>query len=504
MYAADMTLDPQTLMRLQNAPAMVAQLKKELAKRSLLEFTRQAWPILEPGRAMRQNWVLEAMCEHLEAAARGEIRRLVINVPPGSSKSRLTRVMYPLWLWTQRPYLRIIGASYALQLAERDNYYARTVLQTDWYKNTFGVEISAEQGAKVNFDNSSMGGMRAISVGGATTGYRGDFFIVDDPHNVSKGESDAERTDAVTWFREAAQNRVNDIRESVRIVIMQRVHEYDVTSAALEMGYEHLCIPMRWDESLRKTTSRGWTDPRKKEGELMWPEMFPDPELAELEENMGAYAVAAQNQQQPAPRKGGMFDVDAITQRDEVPDDADMIYVRAWDLAGTEGAGAYTVGVKMGFDKNTDKFWIVDVRRAQLSSGKVRELIESTAEDDGYLTKILLPIDPGQSGKAQVNDLVSMLRGYDARGEAQSGSKEVRADPLAAQIERGHVYCLKRVWTKNYIEELRFFPKGKFKDQVDASASAFNMLAPLSRKKQKALHLSLVSDKQENWTRGVA
>jgi predicted phage terminase large subunit-like protein len=188
---------------------------------------------------------------------------------------------------------------------------------------------------------------------------------------------------------------------------------------------------------------------------------------------------------------------------DDLPEDGDWVSVRAWDLAGTEGAGAFTVGVKIMFNRKNEKFYITDVRRKQLSAGGVRDMIEETATEDGIGVRILLPQDPGQAGKGQVDDLIAMLRGYDARAEIQSGKKEVRAEPFAAQVERGHVYVLKRHWTKPFIEELRFFPRGRFKDQVDAVASGFNELAPLTRKKQRALHLRVVSERQENYAIGA-
>jgi len=490
-----MQLTPEQLHEI--GPEALQKVRAELARRSLLEFTRQAWPILHPGTPMVEGWVLSAICDHLEACESGEIKRLLINVPPGSMKSILTRVMFPLWLWTRKPYTRFVGASYALSLAERDNYYARTILMNEWYSNQFGVSISAEQGAKVNFDNTSMGGMRAISVGGATTGYRGDYFIVDDPHNVQKGESDVERSEAVTWFREAAQNRVNDIRNSVRIVIMQRVHEEDVSSAALEMGYDHLCVPMRWEERQRKTTSIGWTDPRTEEGQLMWPERFPDPELEEMERNMGEYATAAQNQQTPVPRKGGLIQVDNIRVIDELPDE-NFIAVRAWDLAGSEGKGAYTVGTRLLWGETSQQFYVADIQRKQLGGGGVRDLIQRMAEEDGITTKIVIPRDPGQAGKAQSEDIAAQLRGYSIKIEAQSGSKELRAEPFASQVEIGKVNVLNRTWTKAWLDELRFFPKGKYKDQVDATASAFNELAAMTRRGRKTPQLSLVGSKQDN------
>ncbi|KPK37660.1 MAG: hypothetical protein AMJ69_10815, partial [Gammaproteobacteria bacterium SG8_47] len=470
-------------------------------KRSLLEFTRQAWPILEPGVAMKQGWALEAICEHLEAVIRGDIKRLVINIPPGASKSRLSRVMLPLYIWTHKPWARVIGASYALNLAERDNYYARTILQTEWYQKNFGVSISSEQGAKVNFDNTSMGGLRAISVGGATTGFRGDFLILDDAHNSSEGESDAKRSEAVQWFLETFQTRVNDLDNSPIVVVGQRIHEEDVYAAAIDLGYEHLNIPMEWDESMRKTTSIGWTDPRSQDGELMWPERFSKDAIERLKKAMGPYASAAQLQQTPVPRKGGLINVDNIKVLDELPDEP-FIAVRAWDLAASEGAGAFTVGLQMLYGQESDRFYIADVRRKQLGAGGVRQLILDTAEEDGVPTKIVLPQDPGQAGKALVEDMIAALTGYTAKAELQSGAKETRAAPLATQVDIGRVCVLNRTWTRPLLDELRFFPKGKFKDQVDAAASAFNELASLTRKKErKKPLLTVVGERQDNWAK---
>lgn len=478
-------------------PEALQKVRAELARRSLLEFTRQAWPILEPGVKMKEGWVLEAICEHLEAVARGDIKRLLINVPPGSSKSRLARVMFPLWMWTHKPWARIIGASYALTLSERDSYYARTIVQSEWYQQNFGVSISSEQGAKVNFDNTNMGGMRAISVGGATTGFRGDLLLLDDGHNVSDGESDAKRSEAVQWFLETFQTRVNDLDNTPIVVIGQRIHEEDIYSAALDLGYDHLNIPMEWEEEQRKTTSIGWTDPRTKEGELMWEERFSADAVARLKKALGPYAASAQLQQRPVPRKGGLFQVDNIRQIDELPDEP-FIAVRAWDLAGSEGKGAYTVGTKLLWGQKSQQFYVADVQRQQLGGGGVRELIEKIADEDGISTRIIIPKDPGQAGKAQSEDIIALLRGYSVKAEAQSGSKELRAEPLASQIEIGKVSVLKRVWTKPWLDELRFFPKSRLKDQVDSVASAFNELSALTRRNRKTPQLTVVGEKSEN------
>lgn len=492
-----MTLDPRLF---ENAPELLARINAEKARRSLLEFTQQSWSILEPGRPFVNGWPIQAMCDHLEAVARGEITYLLITVPPGSMKSRLVRVNFPLWLWMTKPYFKILGASYALSLAERDNVFARTILQTEWYKSLSGVGVSAESAGKTNFENDKTGGMRALSVGGAATGFRGDLNIADDLHNVADGESDAKRSEAVMWFRETFQTRVNDIGKSPILVVMQRVHQEDVASAALEMGYEHLNIPMHYDPAKRYYTSIGWTDPRTEENQLMWPERFPPQAVKQLQESLGPYASAAQLEQTPVPRKGAMFDVEQISVIDDLPQD-DYISVRAWDLAGSAGAGAYTVGVRMVYGKQSKKFIITDVKRGQWSSGQVRDEINNAADEDGTDIEIVLPKDPGQAGIAQIDDLVAMLAGFKARAENQSGSKETRAEPLSAQVERGNLYVLNRTWAKPLIEEMRFFPRSKYKDQVDAASSAFNRLATLARTKKRHLSLVVDSEGQENWAK---
>ena len=415
--------------------------------------------------------------------------------------SRLVRVLFPLWLWLDKPYFKFLGASYALQLAERDNVYARTVLQSEWYQSISDVSISADEGGKVNFSNTHTGGMRALSVGGAATGFRGDCNIADDLHNVSEGESDVRRAEAVMWFRETFQTRVNDLGKSPIIVVMQRVHQEDVASAAIELGFEHLNIPMHFDPAKRYHTALGWTDPRTQPDELMWPERFPPAAVAKLQDALGPYAAAAQLEQTPVPRKGAMFDTEKIELIDDLPDEP-LIFCRAWDLAASKGVGAFTVGLRMAYATKSRRFIITDVKRGQWSSGTVRAHIEDTAIEDGVETHIVFPQDPGQAGKAQAADISADLAGFVAKAEAQTGSKETRADPLASQMDRGNVACLKRAWTKTLIEELRFFPRSKYKDQVDAAASAFNDLAARARLKKRNLQLVVDGERVSNWAAG--
>lgn len=454
----------------------------ELGRRSLLNFIPQYWPMLEPQRRLLLGWPIEAMADHLTAISNGQITRLIMNVPPGTMKSLMTRVFWPTWEWTQNPSLRFIGASYAHHLAVRDNRRSRIIVNSELYQRRYPhVRLSDDQATKDNFANTETGWMFATSSQGLATGERGDRFIIDDPHNITDVESPAVREKTLQWFAEVVPSRLNDNKSAI-IVIMQRSHENDVTGYALsrELGYEHLMIPMHYDPERAKKTSIGWKDPRKKRGDLMWPERFSVRQVEELHKSLGPYASAAQLQQLPVPREGGLFTPDNLVTITRLPQDK-IDWVRAWDLAASEGRGAWTVGALLGRYRRSKRYVIADIVRGRFSSGEVREKILATAAFDGPKIPIVIPQDPGQAGKAQAASIIADLSGFNARSELQSGSKETRAEPLAAQIEAGNVDMLKAGWNGKFVEEMRGFPRGTNKDQVDAASSAFNFLN--SRKK---------------------
>ena len=476
-------------------------IEAELCRRSLLYFTTKFWPVLEPGRTLVSGWPTGAIAEHLEAVTRGEIRKLLITVPPGSMKSLLTRAFWPAWSWIAQPSLRYIGASYAEALAARDNRRAKMIVESPLYQRLFPhVRLSDDQAQKVNFANTATGSMMATSVRGRATGERGDVFVIDDPHNILEAESDAIRGETLQWFREVVPSRVNDLDRSAFVTIMQRVHHEDVAAAALEQGYDHLLIPMHYDPPRARTTAIGWQDPRTEPGELMWPARFSARAVAELETTLGIYAASAQLEQRPTPREGGLFKADKIQPIDAVPQGEEIVWCRAWDLAATDGGGAYTAGVLVGWRVAARRVIIAGVRRERVGPEGVRKLIEDTAEIDGDDVPISIPQDPGQAGKAQARDFVVRLAGYRVRIEPQTGSKETRAEPFAAQVEAGNVDLVTGPWNKDFIEELRHFPRGVYKDQVDAASSAFNAVAP---KRQRKTGLFVVGDHVGNKARPI-
>lgn len=225
--------------------------------------------------------------------------------------SLLVNVFWPAWEWgpMSMEHLRYISFSYAAHLTERDNRKLLTLVQSPQYREDYPKASNLTKAGETLVQNDKMGFKFATSVGGVGTGERADRLLCDDPHNVAEGESDAVRTSTVRWFREAMSNRLNDIETGVIVVIMQRVHEADVSGTIIDegLGYTHLMIPMEYDSARRCETSIGWRDPRSVDGDLAWPARFSKEACAILRRDVTEYGWASQYQQTPVPRGGGIF-----------------------------------------------------------------------------------------------------------------------------------------------------------------------------------------------------
>jgi hypothetical protein len=285
-------------------------LQAEKARRSFYEFVCQGWHVLEPNTPFVDGIHVQAICLHLQAVNAGQIRDLIINVPPGHAKSLLVAVFWPAWVWIDRPHTRFLFASYSATLSVRDSLRCRRLIDSEWYQRRWGdrYQLSGDQNQKHRFENDRTGYRIATSVGGTATGERADIVVVDDPHSVDQAESDAERRTAVEWFNGTMCTRLNDLRTGHKIVIQQRLHENDVTGDILAKGgFGHLCLPAEFEPERRCTTSIGWSDPRSKPGELLWPEKVTAAQLEALKISLGSYRYAGQYQQRPSPADGGSF-----------------------------------------------------------------------------------------------------------------------------------------------------------------------------------------------------
>ena len=286
---------------------------------SLASFVKQAWHIIEPGQPYIHGWHIDFICEHLEAITRGEVlddgtiyNRLLINVPPGTMKSLLVGVFWPAWEWGPQnlPHHRFVCASHSLDLAIRDGLRMRRLITSEWYQERWGdrVQLTGDQNQKTKFENTATG-FRQAAAAGSITGARGDRVIIDDPHSVDGANSDAMRESTVQWFKEAVPTRLNNPDRSAIVVVMQRLHEADVSGTILDgqLGYDHIMLPMEYDPTRSPTTALGLEDPRDEDGELLFPERFPIDVVERDKRVMGPYATAGQFQQEPTPRGGGVI-----------------------------------------------------------------------------------------------------------------------------------------------------------------------------------------------------
>jgi len=297
---------------------------------------------------------------------------------------------------------------------------------------------------------------------------------LDDPHDVTGAESATERQSTLDWW-DLTMSLRGVARGVCRTIIMQRLHQSDMSGHVLdEGGWVHICLPMRYESGRMQATPLGWEDRRTVEGELLSPRQFSEEDVKKAETRLGSYGSAGQLQQRPAPREGGMFKREWFEIVDAAP--AKGSRVRYWDIAASQDDGDYTSGVRMC--KSDDGiYYIEDIRRGQLSPHNVEKLVLQTAQLDTRPVKIWMEQEPGSSGKSVIARYVKLLAGFSFRGDKVTGSKELRADPFAAQCEAGNVKLVRGSWNHEFLDEVTIFPNGDHDDIVDSCSGAFDKLA---------------------------
>lgn len=469
--------------------------RAELAQ-DFKQFVKEAWPIVEPGVPYLHGYHIDAIAEHLQACAKREIKKLVINIPPRHTKSTLCSVLYPVWLWTHAPNETMLFASYAERLAIRDAVKARYVVESDWFQARWPLRLLADTNLKSSYQNERMGKRETTSVGGTVTGLGGRHLILDDPHNVKDAESAAVRERAVTWWRESWHSRANT-KDTVMITIMQRVHSADISHHCVEQGWEALILPMQFD-GRKSTTCLGWTDPRREVGETLWPTRYAVEDAEELRRDMGEYAWAGQYQQIPTPRGGGLFksvwlrfwydeDLGIPAPVEFQNDDGDWIKcvqkplppvfpetkTQSWDLAfkGTDKSD-FVVGQVWapGTADQPAARYLLDQERGRFDFPATLVAFDRLAQRHPTFTKW---VEEKANGSAVISTLSQKIPGIIPVNP--QGGKESRAAAVASLFESGCVYLPhpdQFPWVRGLIEEITTFPRGANDDQVDAMTQA--------------------------------
>ena len=293
------------------------QESKEVCEQSFAEFVRQAWHTVET-KPLVWNWHLDTICGYMEAFYYKDIRRLIINVPPGTMKSLLVSVFYPAWAWAKSPGYRFLGVANGESLASRDSQRHKWIIESDWFQARWPMSWKKDMQGKGLFGNSQGGFRQAVGITSKVTGKRGDDMLIDDPHDAKTNDgvlSDADRQMVIDTYDQKLSNRLNDMNEGGIVLIMQRLHEEDLSGHLLAMKsskWVNLVIPMEYegDPTFNAANDIGrpdLNDPRKKRGELLFSKKFNRKAINEQKETKGDFGYAGQYQQRPAPKGGGII-----------------------------------------------------------------------------------------------------------------------------------------------------------------------------------------------------
>lgn len=466
------------------------EVERELCARSLSYFIRRAWRHIIPDKYVH-GWHIDAIAEHFEAMANGQINRLLVNVPPGTSKSTITGVMYPAWLWGPKgqPQHRYIGAAHEQGLAVRDARMMRELVTSEWYQDLWPVELAGDQNEKLYFENKSRGFRQACAVA-SMTGRRGHTIAWDDPLSPEKAHSQARLDTAIRVFSETLPTRLNDPSKSAIVVVMQRLHERDPAGHILsnDLGYEHLCLPMEFEPARRCVTSIGWQDPRTASGELLFPERFPRYVVERDKIALGVYATAGQFQQQPAPSGGGIFKEEWIRYWRTIPEiEYRMIYADTAMKTGQEND--YSVFQHWAKCKD-GKIYLLDMIRGKWEAPQL--LTHARAfwdkcknQNAGTLRKMKI------EDKASGTGLIQQLKqgGVPIEGIQRSKDKTSRGYDTAPQVEVGNVLLPEQhACLSDILHEIALFPNGQNDDCVDPLMDAIqDMLIDGGRARPKLI-----------------
>jgi len=461
--------------------ALKFALNKKLCEMSFYEFFKQAWHVVEPSVPLSTNWHHKYICDLLQKECERIIRQepktkdIIINVPFRSTKSLIVTVMFPVWAWIRSPKLRFITSSYSATLSIELATKSRDIIFSDWFKRRWGdvFQIKKDQNLKERYENNHIGMRRATSVGGTVTGQGGDFLIVDDPLSPQMANSATERDNANEWYRTTFYSRLNQADIGVRIIIMQRVHEEDLSGFLLDQetrfNYNHICIPATNDDgNIKPKSLEKYYD---KETGLFWKDRFSKKVLDDYKSALGTYGYAGQLQQTPTPLDSGMIHTDWFKVDRFRVEDATVNFVID---------PAYTANQKndpsalLAYTYKNNKWQIVDCVNVRKEFPELVKFIPQWVAKNGYTNKSRIYVEPKASGKSIVQTLIRETGLNVKEDKPPTKDKVARVSDISASLESGRVSLLHGDWNREFLDQLSKFPSSKHDDMVDCLVMAVN------------------------------
>lgn len=434
-----------------------------LLRQHLAPFIRKSFATVDPGAEYRHNWHIDLIAEYLEACTRREIKRLIINIPPRYMKSICTTVAWPAWLLGKNPSEQIVAASYAEMLALKHSVDCRLVIQSDWYRQAFpSVQLTGDQNEKRKFVTTARGHRFATSVGGTATGEGGRILIVDDPLSALQAASEVMRKAANDWFDQTFSSRLNDKENGVIVVVMQRLHEEDLTGHLLKKGgWEHLCIPAVAET--RTVIDFGRVKLTREPGDVLHPERESAEAIGRQKIAMGSIGYAGQYQQRPTPAEGGVFKLHWLGRYDK-PRETYRRITQSWDTAYKKGQ-ENDPSCCLTWGEHDEGHDLLHALVARMEYPELKATLKRHAE--AWSPDAVL-IEDKASGQSLLQD---------ARKESKLpviamkplADKLTRAMAVSAMVEAGRVRLPRHAaWLTDFESEMMHFPNGAHDDQVDA------------------------------------
>lgn len=432
-------------------------IEKELAQRSLYEFVKQAWHVVEPGTKFVQGKHIEIICSELQNLNKSnDLVNLVINIPPRFCKSLITCVFFPAWAWINDPSIQFLSASYSLDLAVRDSWKTRVILESDWYRNFWSdkFSISDDNNQKTNYTNNMGGHRQIVSVNSTCTGLGGDILLLDDYLNASDAHSDTKLAACKTWYIEAFQNRLNNPTKGARVCIAQRLNDQDLSAYMIDKEFRHVCMPAEYSES---HPFKFDGDFRTETGQLLWEKQFPQTVLDDIKFGNSAY-YATQYQQLPSPESGGIIKHSWIRYYDKLPETGE--YTQSWDLS-FGGNGDYTVGTVWYIAGS--EYYLVDMIRGQM---EFPEMLEKFKElNNKYPICKRKYVESCAAGKPLIDSLKRTISGIIPISPSKGKSERVHA--VSYLFEAGNIYFPHTNWIDVVEYEITNFPNAANDDITD-------------------------------------
>ena len=450
-------------------------LLEALASEDLQLFAELAFPIIEPGKELIASWHIDHLCWLMGEVVDGYERRVIVNVPPRSLKSILISVIFVAFAMGRDPSLKIIVSSHNQELARKLASDFRRLVQSSFYRRLFPRFQLTHDGDRLLEQKTVLNGHRiATSVGATITGHGADIIIVDDPNRAKDVYSEAHRLKVNTYFDQELSSRLNDKRRGRIIVVMQRLHEDDLTGHLLARGgrWTHSAIQARAEEcrSYRIGCAAGDVISRSI-GDILLAEMNSEESLEDLRATTGSTNFQAQYQQNPTPSEGLIIKREWLRFCDRLPEDFDFVLV-SWDPASTIGEDAdHSAGTVWGLRQQ--QFYLLDVLRGRYEAPDLRHLIEATHERYGADVTLIERAGIGHALGAEMRRqsrirpiLPSVVTDKTARLIAQSPKFEAQQVILPREAP----------WLGIYLNELLAFPASKYDDQVDSTSQALKYL----------------------------